>query len=70
MSFHEISLRPRARGGLASNPSKRKAKSPVVTVSLDQQTFDRIASEAEERLVPVSQVIRECVALRFRPEAA
>lgn len=66
MSFHEISLRPRARGGLAGNPSKRKAKSPVVTVSLDQQTFDRIASEAEGRLVPVSQVIRECVALRFR----
>lgn len=65
MSFATISRRPRAIGGLARPDNRSENMSPRINCCLPVDLFERLADDAAALGVPVSQLIREALRLKY-----
>ena len=70
MTFHTRSVRQRVKGPKCPGGANG-SKSPRLAVSLDRVDFDSLTKLAEQKKIPVAQVLRDAVwayLLPFRGE--
>lgn len=65
MGFHRASWRGRPKVAVAEPGNRRSNTSPVVQACVPAPLFERVADEAARRGVPLSQLVREALAMRF-----
>ena len=65
MTLHTASWRERPTGGIDRPVNRQRTVSPSVQACVPADLFNRLADEAVARRVPVSELVREALRIKY-----